>query len=270
MTKTWMILTILAVFGLGLTLPPHSFAVIDSGSAVGVWLFDDGDVSDSSGNGNAGELMNGAEITDGGKWGQALSLDGDDDYVNVAGSESLDSTAEAYTGVAWVKIQRKGDPHGACCADDHMVIAFTTQWNNILNVFGPGRSGNQGKVEVGSRELNPRWLFGQATVNDDAWHHLAFTYDGSRKVIYVDGEVDATQDTTGVFGIVGADVHLGGTPTERQALGLMDEIAVFNVAYGQVDIQTIMNDGLGSLLGLTPVSPQGRLTTVWADIKSQQ
>ena len=61
----------------------------------------------SSGNGNDGELMNGAEVTDGGKWGKALSLDGDDDYVNVANSASLDSTAEAYTGVAWVKIQRK-------------------------------------------------------------------------------------------------------------------------------------------------------------------
>ena len=29
-----------------------------------------------------------------------------------------------------------------------------------------------------------------------------------------------------------------------------------------------MNDGLGSVLGLTPVTPQGRLTTTWADIKS--
>ena len=85
MTKNWVILPILAVLGLVL-IPLHSFAAIDSATAVGVWLFDDGDVSDSSGNGNDGELINGAEITDGGKWGKALSLDGDDDYVNVANS----------------------------------------------------------------------------------------------------------------------------------------------------------------------------------------
>ncbi len=268
MAKNWAILPILAVLGLAL-IPLQSFAAVDGETAVGVWLFDDGDVSDSSGNGNDGELINGAEVTDGGKWGKALSLDGDDDYANVANSASLDSTAEAYTGVAWIKIQRKGDPHSACCADDHMVIAFTTQWNNILNVFGPGRGGNQGKVEVGSRELNPSWLSGPTAVNDDQWHHLAFTYDGAKKILYVDGEVDAEHDTTGVFGVAGVDVHLGGTPTQRLALGLMDEIAVFNVPLEQTDIQNLMNDGLGSVLGLTPVTPQGRLTTTWADIKSQ-
>ncbi len=267
MIKNWKMLLVLTVLG-AVLIPLHSFAAVDSATAVGVWLFDEGDVSDSSGNGNDGELINGAEVTDGGKWGQALSLDGDDDYVNVANSASLDSTAEEYTGVAWVKLQRKGDPHGACCADDHMVIAFTTDWNNILNVFGPGRNTNQGKVEVGSRELNPRWLFGPTAVNDDQWQHLAFTYDGAKKILYINGEVDIDQDTTGVFGVSGVDVHLGGTPTQRQAMGLMDEIAIFNVPLEQADIQNIMNDGLGSVLGLTPVTPLGRLTTTWADIKN--
>ena len=49
----------------------------------------------------------------------------------------------------------------------------------------------------------------------------------------------------------------------------MDEIAVFNVPLEQADIQNLMDNGLGSVLGLTPVTPQGRLTTTWADIKSQ-
>ena len=83
MRKHWAILPILAVIALGFSLLPlQSFAAIDSATAVAVWLFDDGDVSDASGNGNDGELINGAEIAGGGKWGQALSLDGDDDYVN--------------------------------------------------------------------------------------------------------------------------------------------------------------------------------------------
>ena len=121
MRKHWAILPIFAVIALGFSLLPlQSFAAIDSTTAVAVWLFDDGDVSDASGNGNDGELINGAEIAGGGKWGQALSLDGDDDYVKIPTSASLDSTNEEYTGVAWIKIQRKGEPHGSCCADDHM------------------------------------------------------------------------------------------------------------------------------------------------------
>ncbi len=113
-----------AVLGICFILALQSFAAVDSATAVAVWLFDDGDVSDLSDNGNDGELMNGAAVADGGKWGKALSLDGDDDYVNVPSSASLESTSEAYTGVAWVKIQRKGDPHSACCADDHMILAY--------------------------------------------------------------------------------------------------------------------------------------------------
>ena len=268
MRKNWAILPIFALMTLGCSLLPlQGFAEIDSATAVAVWLFDDGDVSDSSGNGNDGELVNGAEIADGGKWGKALSLDGDDDYVKVATSSSLDSANEEYTGVAWVKIQRKGDPHGSCCADDHMIIAYAEGWKNILNVFGPGRSGNQGKVEVGSGGLAPSWLFGDETVNDDTWHHLAFTYDGAKKIVYIDGEVDKEQDTTGTFDALGLEVNLGGTPDQRWALGLIDEIGMFNVPLEQADIQLLMNDGLGSVLGLTPVSPQGRLTTAWAAIK---
>ena len=45
MAKNWTILSILAVFGLAL-IPLPSFAAVDSETAVGVWLFDDGDVSD--------------------------------------------------------------------------------------------------------------------------------------------------------------------------------------------------------------------------------
>ncbi len=265
--KTVLIMT--ALYSVSFIFSLQSFAAIDSTTTVAVWLFDDGDVSDSSGNGNDGELLNGAVVADGGKWGKALSLDGDDDYVNVPSSESLEGTNEAYTGVAWVKVQRKGEPHGACCADDHMIVAFAAGWKNILNVFGPGRGGNQGKIEVGSGELNPSWLFGTVTVNDDAWHHLAFTYDGEKKIIYVDGEVDAEQDTTGEFGVAGLDVNLGGTATERRTLGLIDEIALFNAPLEQADIQTLMDNGVGTVLGLTPVSPQGRLTTAWAAIKSQ-
>ena len=70
--------------------------------------------------------------------------------------------------------------------------------------------------------------------------------------LYIDGEVDIEHDTTGVFGVAGVDVHLGGTPAERRALRLMDEIGVFNVPLEQADIQNLMDNGLSSVLGLTP------------------
>ena len=95
--------------------------------------------------------QNGAKIADGGKFGEALSLDGENDFVLVPASASLESSSEEFTGMAWINfIKRDADAAAQCCSDDHMVYAFTAAWHNLLNVFGPGRQANQGKVEVGS------------------------------------------------------------------------------------------------------------------------
>ncbi|MBI1923605.1 LamG domain-containing protein [Candidatus Poribacteria bacterium] len=256
---------------LGLMFSSQSFAKIDPGTAVGVWLFE-GDVKDSSGKRNDGKLMKGATLSNDAKFNKgALSLDGVDDYVLVPTSASLDSTAQNYTGTAWIKFRRKGGAApGGCCADDQMVIAFSTNWHNILNVFGRGGRAIPGAVEVGSGELSPSWLSGPTPVDDNQWHHLAFTYDGAKKTIYVDGKVDIAQNTTGTFGVKGIDAFIGGTPTERLALGLLDEVGMFNVPLTVDDIKTIMDNGLAGTLGLVAVSPKGRLTTTWATIKSQR
>lgn len=247
-----------------------SVAAIDPGTVVGMWLFD-GDVSDSSGNGNDGDLMEGAKIVAGGKLGQALSLDGENDYVIVPTSAGLDSTAENYTGVAWVKFDRKGGAAPAgCCDDDQVVMAFSTSWRNLFNVFGRGGRAIPGAIEVGSADLNPSWLSGPTSVDDGQWHHLAFTYDGATKVIFVDGVEDAKQPTTGIFGVAGIDLLIGGTPTgERPANGLIDEVGIFNIPLDQDDIQQIMNNGLAPIVGAS-VEPIGKVATVWARIKAQQ
>ena len=50
----------------------------------------------------------------------------------------------------------------------------------------------------------------------------------------------------------------------------MDDVAIFNTALSEADINTIMDDGLGKVFGFTPVSPLGRLTTVWAQVKRKR
>jgi hypothetical protein len=174
--------------------------------------------------------------------------------------------------MAWIKYERKGGvAPGGCCDDDQMVLAFSTSWHNILNVFGRGGRAIPGAIEIGSAELAPSWLSGPTSVDDNEWHHIAFTYDGAMAVIYVDGVVDVDQATTGSFGVAGIDLLIGGTPTGvRPGNGLINDVGIFNVALAEADIQAMMNDGLGALVGVTAVSPKNRLTTTWADIKSQR
>ena len=50
----------------------------------------------------------------------------------------------------------------------------------------------------------------------------------------------------------------------------MDDVAIFNTALSEADVNEIMDEGLGRLFGFTPVSPKDRLTTVWASVKSER
>lgn len=271
MKRTWF--TPIGLLFVAFILATQSFADIEPDTIVGIWLFE-GNANDSSENGNDGELINGGGFVNEAKvLNQSLSLDGDDDYVLVPTSASLDSTADEYTGVAWIKYARKGGvAPGGCCADDQMILAFSTSWHNLFNLYGRGGRNNPGAVEVGSNELNPQWFVGPTSVDDDEWHHVASTYDGATRTIYVDGEVDAEQPATGTLGVAGIDLFIGGSadPDPRPGNGLINELGLFNVALEQEDIQAIMNDGLASETGVAAVSAKDRLTTTWASIKSQR
>ena len=78
---------LLLVGMIGFFFLPFSTALISDG-LVGHWTFDESlgtSATDVSGNGNIGLLMNGPTVT-AGKFGNALQLDGLDDYVDLGNS----------------------------------------------------------------------------------------------------------------------------------------------------------------------------------------
>ena len=75
---------------LSLVFTVHTYAEIDFSTARGIWLLDEGDgtvINDISGNENHGELQGGEWVE--GPDGPALSLDGVNDRVIIADSDSL-------------------------------------------------------------------------------------------------------------------------------------------------------------------------------------
>jgi len=268
--KRPLILIHICLFILSLILTVQGYGAINPKTAVAVWLFD-GNTEDATENKNHGELKNGAKIADGGKFDKALSLDGEDDYVLVNPSASLESSSKQYTGVAWVKLDKEGVQRNACCNDDQNILSWTPGWHSLLLVFGAGRGGNQGKVEIGSAELAPQWNSGTKQVNDDKWHHLAFAYSGDKKILYIDGKVDINQDASGAFGIKGVTLTIGGTANDQRiALGLIDDVGIFNTALSEADVNTVMNKGLPEIFGVVAVSPKDLLTTTWSKIRTER
>ncbi|PKL47973.1 MAG: hypothetical protein CVV39_05030 [Planctomycetes bacterium HGW-Planctomycetes-1] len=150
----------------------------------GWWKFDDGDGNtpdDSSGNNNHavfGVSPNSlpAWTTDG-RIGKALEFDGDQDWVEVRRDPNLNIT-KSMTLAVWIKINNFG-------GDNQSIIGKFDNWKFE-------RAGTSGTILWCIEGGAPWTTYGNISIDDGGWHHLAGTYDGATGVqtLYVDGVQD--------------------------------------------------------------------------------
>ena len=245
----------------------HSDAEIDPKTAVGVWLFNEttGDTAhDSSENGNDGTLESEPKWVPDGKFGNALELDGADDYVSVADHETLDTKlSEAFTIVIWVKgTYRPNDWHGLVTkAQGWQVDMCYLLQRNANGVFEFAPFGEAG---------NTVWTASNVQPKDDTWYHVAAVYTGEEAQVYVDGVLSATRVFSADIADTNAPVVIGTNyPTGIQPVeGFIDEAAIFSVALEEEDINTIMTEGLEAAVGIRAVEPSDKLALTWGEIKA--
>jgi len=255
LTLIWASLIIIS-----LILTAQNSAAVTLNDAVGIWLFDEtnGDTAwDSSGNGNDGAI-NGATRVDG-KFGKALEFDGSDDNVDCGNDASLDLT-DAITIMAWAKLNK------------------LNQMAAILEKRNCGAGGNGYALLNGwdrntYMELTNMGIWVQSGgLETDKWYHFASTWDSAtgKTSFYQDGVVVQTKNQGAGAEITVNDTSLligqrtGGCTGNFS--GIIDEVAVFNVALAEDDINDLMGGGF-PFPGA--VSPSGKLTTVWSAIKTQ-
>ncbi len=239
-----------------------SSAKIDFGDCVGMWLFDEGNgnkAKDSSGTGNDGTIEGGAKWVDG-KFGKALSLDGSDDYVEIAHDASLNVGAE-HTIALWFKLDKP--PAGG------MGVVTKDDW-------APGFWWDGSTIRHHTHDPPAQLHFIDAPWNPDTdWHHVAVTWDGKAFGVYMDGDVIGEGVTTANIGrnpltdkpfLMGIYLATGQHGQWGAFLGaIIDDVAIFSVALSDDDIETLMNDGLQAAADIEPL---GKLTTTWAAIKA--
>jgi len=235
-------------------------AKIDPDTIVGAWLFEEGKgkvAEDLSGGQHNGKLEKGPRWVKG-KSGQALEFNGGN-YV-----ELEDSAPDLHFGglapftiSVWVNPQAGGTVIGKF--NGGVIGAY------ILNVFG-------GVGIDFHREVAPWSLL--ANKDDmpkkDEFSHVAATYDGVEMKVYVNGKLFGEQPRGGQNTDRVTPVLIGArfqndAPSDFYT-GIIDDLALFNVALVEGDIQTMITPGLPSILGLI-VEPEDRLTTAWATLK---
>lgn len=250
---------------IGLIFTGLSYAKIDSGTCVGLWLFDEGEgdiAKDSSGNGNDGKIIGEAEWVEG-KFGKALDFDGVDDYVDCGNDESINKITDAITVVAW-GYSRTAEMYTYILSNDRDCCGNYRGYSLCLNIT------NAAFFQIwDSNNTNHRVTCGKPSLED--WHHLAGTYDGNQLKIYLDGEFVKSLAFAGTIGVPASfNLAIGGMgfdPKTYNINGVIDEVAIFRSALTEKDLDRIMNKGLEDALGMKAVSKSGKLATVWGSIK---
>ena len=117
----------------------------------------------------------------------ALSLDGTNDYVAIKDMHFITKEIDVLSIEAWVKTSVSGDG----VWDNWSIVDFDR--SEYFNIYIKGDDGKVGfSTTDSSGSTND--FYGTIAVNDGNWHHIAAVYDGTDKIIYVDGVLDATKD----------------------------------------------------------------------------
>jgi hypothetical protein len=245
-----------------ITSAPASLAVFNN-SLVGLWRFNEPsgtNVLDASGLGNDGVMAgeNGnvpARVTGQPGFGGALRFTNDSvDHAFVAipanGSLAIGQTAtNPWTITAWAYEDSGGTGDFVANYGRIMVIDDGTAFQFESGAIGDDEMYTWARASGGWQVA---WGMGNSvTPILDQWVHWAVTYDGTNLTIYRDGNTGpdggvASQPVNDAIGgylgysdaiTIGSELAQDGT---RNWNGMLDDVAVFNVALSQTQIQTVM------------------------------
>jgi hypothetical protein len=182
--------------------------------------------SDASGLGNHGQVREAQFVA--GRFGNALSFDGVNDWVTVADSVSLE-LATGMTLEAWVNPSVVAGWNTVLLKEAGAGMSYELYSNNDLN-----RPAAYFTVPSGAI----RAVTGTAAVGANAWTHVAVTYDGASMRMYVNGVLVRTTARTGAIVAEDGPLHIGGNEVwgGEWFSGLIDEVRIYNRALSATEI----------------------------------
>jgi hypothetical protein len=195
---------------------------------VGAWALDDGAggvAMDSSGNGNAGTLINGPTWSPG-MFGDALSFNGTTQYVSCGNAANLNITGALSVG-GWFKMNTTGgfNSTGIDKEDSYRIVADTA--NATSSTWQIMLTDSRGKGNI-------HLLHSTDSFANGSWHYVVGTYDGAGTAnLYVDGKPEGALSWTGS----GAPYALYASPNPFE-IGRRDMLRYFA---GSIDQVTILN-----------------------------
>jgi len=234
----------------------------NAANIIAAWQLDEGkgeEIKDSSGNGHTGKFFGKPEWTDG-KNGKGIRFHGTPDHIEVDDADHK-LTPKHITMVAWLNLDNVTGNHS---------ILEQYDWAGNLGAYAWRTDG------VGL-QLYVIWGVDAPNARGDGlkageWMHVAATYDGQNLKTWINGKVVASAVDAQKRDMAPSDKTLsigvrGDTKDIHWMQGVLDEIAIYDEALNEGEIQKIMNSSLSKLLA---VSNLDKLSTAWGNIKTQR
>jgi hypothetical protein len=218
---------------------PNSTPKPNDSDLVGWYRFDTdngGLIVDHSGNGNDGvctvDTTCPAFINNDGQPAGAYDFAGNGNYIDLNNESQFDFTSN-FTVALWMNASNPG-----------------ATWAQLIgkgdSSWSLDRAGSTNQLQFTTWASGPDELIGQTNVADGQWHHVAIVHDGSQKMLYVDGQVDAQRSYSRLLSTNNVAVRMGFNTEfpSGQYSGLLDDIRVFKRALSQGEIQQIINEAI--------------------------
>ena len=219
-------------FPLGIDLESGSIQGInvDDEGLIGFWTFDEdsgNNVYDSSYEGIDGTLE-GNSFREKFKFGKSVSLDGDDDYVNINYdySSALNNSNEI-TMCGWAKLFNGS-------IDGQILRGGTSGANSYFISVSDTRMAVGLTINTTTSETNINH-----GLNASNWNFYCGTYDGFNITYYANAEVKNTKNLPGSLNIGNSqNLTLGARPagTSQEINGSLDDIMLFNKSLSNSEI----------------------------------
>ena len=182
----------------------------------------DGDYQDASGNGLHGTPM-GGPFFEAGQSGQAVSLNGIDQYVEITGYQGItvvNGVQQPFTVTNWFKTTENGEMVTWGASPDGQRLSWRLDGGSLRTEHGSGN------------------LRGNTVANDGEWHHAALvvtegaTLRPNATQLYLDGLEDSTFSGADVLYNLqpDTDVSIGrrATSGDRYFPGSLDDVRIYD------------------------------------------
>ena len=194
---------------------------------------------DSSGYNNHG-LISGAVQTNEGRFKEGYKFDGVNDFINITNEPTFDfERNDSFSGFAWIKGNKKAT---SIFGKMYNGIPFTG-WDFEIT----GTTGYLSLYLINTWTSNSICVRSNIAVDDNQWHHVGFTYNGTNATgvnLFIDGSnivETVVYNSLNTSILNEQDFKIGARTAGEFFNGTIDEVRIYNRALSATEVAGLYN-----------------------------